>query len=408
MICREILKLPSLNRLEAVAGTDGMERLVRWVYVAECFDNTFEIVDWLFGGELVFITGRGIKGDEQILLELIEKINEKNVSGLIINVGPYILEIPQTAIDLANKLNFPLFKLPWEIKLVEITHDLSSAIILKEMEEKSLDNLLENILFSEVNYDENLIDRAAYYGFDLSTNCQVSIIDIDGFADFLKKHEIKDEKKIIDLKISLKRIVQDILVCNGKKALMMLRSDSIILLSKSQEIEIKVFRNIFNEIKIEVARKLKGMTISAGVGNAYLDLKDMKKSLKEAEMALKIAKFSNSINNICAYNDLGIYSLLLNIKDYQILDKFYYDCLGSIIEYDKLNSKELINTLEMLLKESGNISLTSEKLYIHRNTLKYRIQKIEEITNSDLRNLKDCIKMEIAIMIGSLMKENRI
>ncbi|MCL6579014.1 MAG: PucR family transcriptional regulator ligand-binding domain-containing protein [Candidatus Bathyarchaeota archaeon] len=80
MICEEILRLPSLKDLKMVAGREGLDRPVRWVYVAECFEDPRQVVDWLYGGELVIMTGLGIKGDADILAELVEKIAGKKIT----------------------------------------------------------------------------------------------------------------------------------------------------------------------------------------------------------------------------------------------------------------------------------------------------------------------------------------
>ncbi|MCX7711404.1 MAG: PucR family transcriptional regulator ligand-binding domain-containing protein [Clostridia bacterium] len=406
MICREILKLPSMQDVRVIAGSEGMDKPVRWIYVAECFEDTRQVVDWLYGGELVFITGLGIKGNTDLLVELVEKINTKKVSGLIINVGPYIPVIPEKVIELADRLSLPIFELPWETKLVEITRDICSAIILKEKEEMSIENLLEYVLFSDIRGDESLKDRIKYYGFEQKGSFRVGIADFDNFAVHLKSKGLKDEKAVMDLKVTLKRIVQEVMYNHSKKSLMLLRSDSVVFLTQVQEDGTKELNRIIDEIRKSVQKKLSGLTVSIGIGNAYSELTDIRKSFKEAEFALTVAKQSNAKNGVCYYKALGLYSLLFEIKDQQVLGRFYQDVLGSIIEYDKVNSNNLISTLEMYLQESGNITTTSEKLFIHRNTLKYRIQKIEEITGLDLKDLQDCIRLQIALMIGQLISNH--
>ena len=121
IIVKDIQKLESLKEMELVAGKIGLERKVEWIYVAECFEDPLEGIKWLQGGEIVFITGVGMKGDMSVLTKLIKGISEKNGSGLIVNIGPYIDDIPQEAINLANEIEFPLFTLPWKVKLVEIS-----------------------------------------------------------------------------------------------------------------------------------------------------------------------------------------------------------------------------------------------------------------------------------------------
>ena len=143
IIVKDILKLESLKEMELVAGNTGLERSVEWIYVAECFEDPLEGIQWLQGGELVFITGVGMKGDMSVLINLIKGISEKNGSGLIVNIGPYIKSIPEEAIKLANELEFPLFTLPWEVKLVEVSREISNAIVLSRIEENSLTSFFE-------------------------------------------------------------------------------------------------------------------------------------------------------------------------------------------------------------------------------------------------------------------------
>ena len=404
MICRELLKLPTLKNINVAAGANGLERTIRWVYIAECFEDYREIVDWRYGGELVLITGRDVKGDEPLLLDIIQKINEKNVSGLLINLGPYISEIPQSAVELANELEFPIFTIPWETRFVDVTREICTAIITKEMEEKSIDNLLENILAGEASEEESLRNRAAYYGYQLNGLCMMAIIDIFHFAEYLKTHDITDESSILEMRTGFKRIIQEVLARNNKKALLMLRSDSVLILLKSQQADTEILSGIFTQISESILKKLGGLTIKVGVGNGYAKLSEMKKSLKEAEQALKIAKLSCGDKAFYHFRDLGIYSLIFGIEDAQLLENYYQKTLGQLVEYDRLNSTGLVDTLEVFINENGNLSASAEKMYIHRNTLIYRINKIEELTSVSLRDIKEMMKFEIAFMIGRYLK----
>lgn len=404
--CDEILNLPSLKGLKVVAGKAGLHRNLRWIYVAECFEDTREIVHWLHGGELVIITGLGLHGDFKALAELIEGINSKNVAGLVINVGRYIRSIPEEIIALADSLELPLFEMPWESKLVEVTRDICGTIIMKEMEEKSLNNLLENILFSDHDIEENLIDRAACYGYDLTGLNRVGILDIDGFASFLKIKGIKDEGFVIDIKSRFQKIVREVFLRKDKKPLTMMRSDSLIFLVESSGDDEKELRAVAGEINQIAQKRLYGLTVSCGIGNSYSSLKEMKKSYKEAEQALRAVKCENKKSAVQFYKELGIYSLLFSIRDLDTLRKFYNETFESLIQYDRLNASDLMNTLEVYLEESCNVASASERLYIHRNTLKYRIQKIEELLGCNLKDLRDCIKYGIGFKIQKIMGED--
>lgn len=404
MICRELLKLPTLKNIHVAAGANGLERTIRWVYTAECFEDNREIVDWLYGGELVFITGRDIKSDESLLIDLIQRINGKSVSGLLINLGPYISEIPQKAVELADELEFPVLTIPWETRLVDVTREICAAIITKEMEEKSLDNLLENILVSEASEEESLWDRAAYYGYQLNGLCMMCSIDIFHFAEYIKIHDIKDESSILEMRTSFKRIIQEVLARNNRKALLMLRSDSVLILLKSQQNDPEVLNGIFIQMKESILKKLGGLTIKVGVGNAYPKLSEMRKSLKEAEQALMIAKLSDGEKAYYHFKELGIYSLIFGIENLRVLEDYHQKTLGQLAEYDRINSSELVGTLESYISVNGNLSATAEKLFLHRNTLIYRMNKIEEITSCSLREVKEMMRFELAFMIGRYLE----
>lgn len=168
---KDILKLDSLRKINLVGGEGGLEKSIEWIYVAECFENPLEGIKWLQGGEIIFITGVGIRENEGLLLDFIKGISEKNGSGLVVNIGPYIRNVSEEAIKLANELEIPLFTLPWEVKLVEVSREISNAIILSRIEENSLSHFLSNILFGDGELEGDAIQKAAY----LDIICQADV-----------------------------------------------------------------------------------------------------------------------------------------------------------------------------------------------------------------------------------------
>lgn len=107
--------------LKLVAGTAGIWNIVSWIHLVE----DVQVADFLKGQELVVITGISRPDGEQ-LLEYTKRLYENEASGLIINIGPFIREIPQEVIEFSEENGFPLFCLPWEVHLVVSTG--SSAI----------------------------------------------------------------------------------------------------------------------------------------------------------------------------------------------------------------------------------------------------------------------------------------
>lgn len=394
--CKDILQLPALKKMKVVAGHDSLDRIIRWVHVVD----VPHVINWVQGGELLFITGIAIKSNANALLNLVSALEAKNLAGLVINLGPYIKEIPHQVIDLANSLNFPVFELPWEVKLVEVTQSICSSIVMEQMEEKTVRHLLEDVLFSDFESADSLIDRAAFHGYDLTKPCVVAVVDIDEFAGFLKVKGIKDERRILEIKNYFMQVILSVLANHNKKALSMLRSDSVILIIPLSSNKDKGnIKPIADEMREGVSKQLPGLTVSIGIGNYYTELKELKKSLKEAELALKVVKSTSDKNRSCSYNELGISRLLFKIEDKRELNSFYQETLGELIEYDKLYDSQLVETLDAYLMDNQNLAKAAERLHIHRNTLKYRLKRIEEITGRSFDNTYVCLNFQVALVI---------
>ena len=400
---KDILKLDSLKKIKLVGGETGLEKGIEWIYVAECFENPLEGVKWLQGGEIIFITGVGIKDNIKILLELIKGISEKNGSGLIVNVGPYIKSIPEEAIKLADELEVPLFTLPWEVKLVEVSREISNAIVLSRIEENSLTHFLSNILFGDGEIEGDAIQKAAYFGYNLAGDCCICVIDIDGFERYLKLKKLEDEISISKIKITFRKIVQDILEKHALKVPIIDKDDAVIFFIRTEENCMKRLDKALREIQEIIKKRMDGLSVSVGIGNSYKDLKMMKQSLNEAELSIDSAKCQGLDDTITKYKDIGIYGLLFSINNRNVLENYFTETLGAINGENKDNN--LIEILETYLNENCNITVTAEKLFLHRNTLKYKIKKIEELLNCNLHNFDDCIKVKIALYVNKVLKK---
>lgn len=395
---KDILKLDTLKKMEIVGGQDGLERAIEWIYVAECFENPLEGIQWIQGGEVVFISGVGIKGDVNILIELIRGISDKNGVALIVNIGKYIDTIPNEAILIANELKFPLFTLPWEVKLVEVSKEISNAIILSRIEENSLNQFLNNILFGDGLSEVDPIEKAASFGYNLQGKCYISIIQINEIEEVIKSENIEN------IKFRFRKIVEETFRKNGLRILVIDKDNETIIINKAEKSLMIRLERAFKEIQDRIKKDISGLSVSIGVGNCYEELSMMKQSLKESELAIESSKCQGSNDTITKYNEIGIYGLLYGIDDRNILENYYSNVLGAILEIDKkVKDVSSIQILETYLNENCSITNTAEKLFMHRNTLKYRINKIETILDCDLHNFDDCIKLRMALYVNKIM-----
>lgn len=404
ILVKDILKLKSLEEMKLVGGSIGLEKCIEWVYVSECLEDPLEGIKWLQGGEIVIITGVGIKSDINVLTKLIEGISEKNGAALIVNVGKYIREIPDEAIKIADKFQIPLFTLPWEVRLVEVSKEISNTIILARIEEKFMNDFLNNILFGQIDLGINIKEKANYFGYNLQGKCCICIIKINGFEEFVKVKKLYDEISIAKVKLALRKLVQDILEKYSLKVPIIDNEEEIIFLNRTEENSMNRLNKALKDIQEAIGKRMTGISINVGIGNGYEDLSLMKDSFNEAKIVIESLKCEGASQTIKKYNDIGIYSLIFNIENKKILESYCKQVIGPILEKTKKNKEiSLVEILDTYLIENCNLTIAAEKLYLHRNTLTYRIKKIEQLLNCNLHNFEDCLRIKMALYISKVL-----
>ena len=141
--------------------------------------------------------------------------------------------------------------------------------------------------------------------------------------------------------------------------------------------------------------------VHAAYGTIVNDIKEVSRSYKEAKMALDVGRIFYSTKTVVAYNNLGIGRLI-----YQLplpLCKMFIKEIFDGISPDDFD-EETLSTINKFFENSLNVSETSRQLYIHRNTLVYRLDKIQKTTGLDLRVFEDAITFKIALMVVKYMK----
>ena len=154
----------------------------------------------------------------------------------------------------------------------------------------------------------------------------------------------------------------------------------------------------------EVLEQLKNesiFNIHIAYGTIIHDIKEVSKSYKEAKLALDVGKIFFSEKDIIAYNTLGIGRLI-----YQLPIPLCKMFIREIFEGKSPDDfdEETLTTINKFFENSLNVSETSRQLYIHRNTLVYRLDKIQKSTGLDLRVFEDAITFKIALMVVKYMK----
>ena len=142
-------------------------------------------------------------------------------------------------------------------------------------------------------------------------------------------------------------------------------------------------------------------SVRISYGTIVNEIKQVSKSYKEAQMALDVGKIFYTEKNIIAYNTLGIGRLIYQLP-IPLCKMFMQEIFGEHMP-DTFEEETLV-TINKFFDNNLNVSETSRQLYIHRNTLVYRLEKLQKSTGLDIRVFDDALTFKIALMVVNYMK----
>ncbi len=142
-----------------------------------------------------------------------------------------------------------------------------------------------------------------------------------------------------------------------------------------------------------------------GIGTTVTGIKDLAHSFKEAQVALEVGKVFDTERTIVSYDNLGIARLVYQLPT-TLCEMFLKEVFkrGSIESLDQ----ETLFTIQRFFENNLNVSETSRKLFVHRNTLVYRLEKIKKLTGLDLREFEDAIVFKVALMVKKYLTANPV
>ncbi len=136
--------------------------------------------------------------------------------------------------------------------------------------------------------------------------------------------------------------------------------------------------------------------VSVGIGTVVDNIKELARSYKEAMVSIEVGKIFDNEKNVISYENLGIgrliYQLPITLCDMFLQEVFKRGSLESL-------DRETLSTIQSFFENNLNVSETSRKLFVHRNTLVYRLEKIRKLTGLDLREFDHAITFKVALMV---------
>ena len=254
-----------------------------------------------------------------------------------------------------------------------------------------------------------LLQRARYLGADLSSGALTVVVDIDDFAGYLGRRRLK-ESAIQELKRRLSDAVR--LQARGLFSNFLLgpRSDNVILfLGPSGDDPPEKLAQMALELASRVQRYVKGLlpdlTVSVGIGRFKNDPAEISDAYSEAEVALEIGHRIHGPSSISTFEQTGTYKLLFRVmqEEPEELETFYAETLAPVVAYDSRYGTDMVSTLTTYLGNDASTAKTAADLFAHRHTIRYRLDRVKELTRLDVDKSEDRERLTLGIKAMQLL-----
>ncbi|MGW2461473.1 PucR family transcriptional regulator [Streptomyces sp. NPDC001761] len=181
----------------------------------------------------------------------------------------------------------------------------------------------------------------------------------------------------------------------GMRSLLTRRSDHVVLVADDRPHPRALYEALARETGTRSGR--------IGVSAPSDCLDDIPHRYQEAQRALDVRRHSRQCYGTSFFDELGLYRILGPGNDYRELEMFVQEWLGQLIDYDSRHHATLVETLSRYFDWGGNYDETAESLAIHRSTLRYRLQRIRDISGHDLANVEDRLNLQVATRVWKIV-----
>lgn len=386
--CKDVFELDSMRGARLVGGRKGMDREVSWSYTK----HTNSITEWVHGGEFMLISGYESGFNEEKLLSTLIEAKKNNLSGILLEGGINFKKCPESAIKKADELNIPLFFVPGVCIFVDISREITMLIMENYVQSHSSTNLLSELMKGDELSTEKVYELLMQSGIDSNSSFVYAIFSIQKDENFQRSEEgyhkiFRKIKKRMDLIFAILG-VQDLHITNTEYLGYLFYAEDRDSLQHIMQEARKICQNF--ELN-------KGSSLIIAFSDIFSKVEETPKHFNEAYFTLNL--ISKKIIKEDCFSEIGSYQFVFFVSEKEKLIKFRDKYLMKILEADQDGKSQFLKTLRKFLENNGNMLRTAEQLYIHRNTLQYRLDRIKKTSNWDLNDAATRMNILNAFMI---------
>ncbi len=382
---REMIDLTQKQyRLQLLAGSSYLEHVVTWVHMLE-FTN---VTEFFWGNELVVTSGYALQREEE-MFHLIDTLEERHCTGLVINVGKYIHKVSDTMISYCEEKSLPLLIMPWDMYLTEFVRDCCSLINQSSRDEELLAQTVLQVVQSPQLAEVHREQLEDYFH------------EQNGFRMIAIRAErgkqmtaglISDQRRVLRLHTALRTFQFSYLVFRYEKRFV------VVLNEKSKEAAEKAVRRIHRAIRTVFSEA----PVYIGISDPADTYEELSACFHGAISASRRAGLQEQ--DVVWFHDMGFYKLLYSVPDDTLLLDYYHEIMDPLLLHDRLNQSAYVETLFRYLLYDGSLQEVAARMFTHRNTVNYRMGKIREILGCSLASQRERLPYLVCYHIGVMLK----
>ena len=278
---------------------------------------------------------------------------------------------------------------------------------VEETKHRLRDDFFDDLLAGKIESHSVVTNLGAIHGLDVSKQYVCMVVWVENYAK-LNLEKLQDEReslrranrrivKVVD-RVSLDLFRNTVSVIRGNRVIIFLTVDDDMVNSirkSGKEFALLLHREINKEIP--------DLTVFIGIGKFRRHFPDIHESYHEALQAIDMIERVGE-KAVAHFEDYWVYNLLGSLSDDGPLDELYANTTKRIEEYDEAKGTDLLPTLETYLACGKNVTEAAKTLFIHRNTLTYRLNKIQELLEVDLGNPEEVLEIQLGLKVGKYLK----
>ncbi len=277
-----------------------------------------------------------------------------------------------------------------------------------QREQKIREQLLEDLLMRRYGDEKMVIQRGQHLGFDISGKYCLFAIDAEAFEELLSDEPGfgGDENKVQQVKSRVQQLIRTGMGAYVRPSLILDRSMGAVgMVSVRGDDDMLACAAVIEDIIAELERLKTGLVFSAGISRVRQGIQHVEQAQREAVLAMRAGRRMHrggTPTHTHAFGDLGCLCFLCELSGSAAMRDFYNENMQALLHYDKTNNAELVKTLDSYFLCRQNLRKTADMLFVHKNSVIYRLNKIETLLGRPLDDPEASFDMQLCLKLASI------